>query len=164
MILKQFFHKWLKVKSRVSSGVCYNSIEELPIWNWFKVFETNELKHIIKGEGVVEDSILKENWNKLFSEYIDIFGLDDNLVSHIKHEKKLVLLQLEYAIKKRPSDLFKIELALTNVKEKQSEKVKSDFMQVIAQVENALERNINERKISVRKFYTYLKQLEKNGN
>jgi hypothetical protein len=163
MILKQFFHRWLKVKSRVKSGVCYNSIEELPIWNWFKVFETNELKHIII-EGVVEDTILKDTWNKLFSEYIDIFGLDDNLVSHIKHEKKMVLLELEYAIKRRASDLFKIELEIENTKEKQSEKVQSDFMQVIAQVENALNRNINEKKISVRKFYTYLKQLQKNGN
>ena len=163
MILKQFFHRWLKVKSRVKSGVCYNSIEELPIWNWFKVFETNELKHIII-EGVVEDTILKDTWNKLFSEYIDIFGLDDNLVSHIKHEKKIVLLELEYAIKKKASDLFKIELEMLKVQEKQSEKVQSDFMQVIAQVESALTRNIDEKKISVRKFYTYLKQLEKNGN
>ena len=145
MILKKFFHRWLKVKSQVKLGVCYNSIEELPIWNWFKVFETNELKHIII-EGVVEDTILKDTWNKLFSEYIDIFGLDDNLVSHIKHEKKIVLLELEYAIKKKASDLFKIELEMLKVQEKQSEKVQSDFMQVIAQVENALERNINENK------------------
>ena len=163
MILKKFFHRWLKVKSRVKSGVCYNSIEELPIWNWFKVFETSELKHIIK-KGEVDESILKEKWQELFSEYVDIFGLDDNLVSHIKHEKKVVLLQLEYAIKKKASDLFKIELEMLKAKEKQSDKVQSDFMQVIAQVENALTRNIDEKKISVRKFYTYLKQLEKNGN
>ena len=163
MILKQFFHKWLKIKFLENSGICYNSVEELPIWNWFKVFETNELKHIIK-KGVVDNSILKEKWQELFSEYIDIFGLDENLISHIKQEKKIVLLELEYAIKKRPSDLFKIELEILKSKEKQSNKVQSDFMLVIAQVEGALKRNIDEKKISVRKFYTYLKQLDKDGN
>ena len=162
MILKKFFHRWLKIRFLTKSGVCYNSIEELPIWNWFKVFETKELNYLIKN-GTVNDEQLSIVWRSLFAEYIDVFGIDESLSNYIKQEKRLVTLELEYAINKKGSDLFKIQIEREKIKEKDAKKVQGDYMKLVTNVESALKREINEKEMSVRKFYTYLKDL-KNGN
>lgn len=141
-------------------GSCYLSIDRLPVYNWFKVFETQDLKHLIIS-GSASDEYLQNLWEKLFNEYISIFGLDDSFKNYFKHTKKMLELEVKYALTKKGSILFKLENEKLKYASLNPVKENSDnFMSIIASVENSINRSINEREISVLKFYTYIKQLE----
>lgn len=141
-------------------GSCYLSIDSLPVYNWFKVFETQDLKHLIIS-GSASDEYLQNLWEKLFNEYISVFGLDNSFKNYFKHTKKMLELEVKYALTKKGSILFKLENEKLKYASLNPVKENSDnFMSIIASVENSINRSINEREISVLKFYTYIKQLE----
>ena len=57
----------------------FNSIEDLPIWNWWKIAETGNLIYLHKLEEYEgkEDYNLIELWNKLQNQYLEEFGITE---------------------------------------------------------------------------------------
>ena len=50
----------------------YNSIENLPIYNFNKIGETGDLKYLLKNESAkVSIDILEETYSKILTEYLD---------------------------------------------------------------------------------------------
>ena len=74
----------------------YQSIEDMPIWNWNKIMETRDLKYLfLTGEGVVNKK-LGDLWDKLQDEYIKIFGLDEKFLKRLKLLKEKARLNYEF--------------------------------------------------------------------
>ena len=147
---------------RITSRRAYVSIDDLPIYNWFKVFETGNPKYIvIRGKFTKEE--LAHQWEQIFGEYVSTFGFSREFIVYFNKRKKLQLLKNKYALTKKAAlkNLIKFrekELLALNP----TENDRSDYMTVVMAVEDAINRTIDEKEISVRKFYTYLKKL-KNG-
>ena len=58
-------------------GRLWQSIEDMPIYNWIKILETGDLKWLfVKNKGRVS-SRSQEHWMELQQEYLDEFGLDE---------------------------------------------------------------------------------------
>ena len=67
----------------------YLSIDELPIYNWNKIFETSDLDYLKKNNNKkVKEEFLVELWVKLQNEYLDEFGLESIFKQKLEIQKK----------------------------------------------------------------------------
>lgn len=118
----------------------YQSIEFLPIWNWYEVLKTGDLKHLFRVETDFTDNIdsyeklkgLSDNfynkkrlsklriyfekvlnfWDEIQDEYINEFGLEDNFKKKIRLLKEKAILNYEFIL---TGDRFiNTELAIIN--------------------------------------------------
>lgn len=159
MKVKKFLQRLLFKSSESELEQCYQSIDSLPIYNWFKIFETQELKYLII-KGTPTEKQLNDLWEKLFNEYISVFGLDESFKNYFKHTKKVLDLEVKYALTKKGSYLFKLEYEKAKYKAlNPTTEDKDNFMINITKVEQKIGRTIDEHSISVLKYYSYIKQL-----
>jgi calcineurin-like phosphoesterase family protein len=77
------------------TGSFYESIDEMPIYNWNKIIETGDLKWIFKNGGRVTKK-LGEVWVKLQDEYFLEFGLDDTFKKQLRLMKEVIKLNDEF--------------------------------------------------------------------
>lgn len=126
------------------------------------VFETGKLKYLVRN-GRFSQEELSHLWETLTEQYVSLFGFTQGFKDLFDKQKKLILLKNKYALTKKASlkELIKFrqkELESINP----TEKDKENYLSVVMAVEKSLGRSIDEKTVSVRKFYTYLNDL-KNG-
>ena len=150
-----------KLRLRTTSREVYQSIDDLPIYHWFKINETNDYSLlVVKGRFTNEE--LLQHWENIIDEFIFLFGLSDVFKKMFRLKKELVLLNNDLAV--NPNKQWLINKVKRLKKELEhinpTEKEQQNYSETIIAVENKLNRTIDEKQMSVRKFYTYLKQLE----
>lgn len=147
----------------------YQSIEELPIWNFDKMMKGETLKYICKDPNKYkedEQTLIKagEQWIKLYDEYLAHFGLSTSYEKILSQEDKITRLIIQRWLKEDKSleTIIKIEqgkLNELNGKKKNS----STFEEDVAVIEKYRGIGIDVKKTSVKMFYTYVKLMEKDG-
>ena len=140
----------------------FNSIEEMPIWNWIKVLETGKLEWIfIKGKGRVTKK-LAEHWLNLQQQYIDEFGLDEGYKQKLRLMNRLKNLNLDFVLTRDRSllneiTMIEIDLEVTDTQQPMS------FYEVVDHVEKYKGFSLDPKKTSVIKWYYSLKNMSSNG-
>lgn len=144
----------------------YNSIDDLPIYNWNKVHETGELKHLLHDPSrklkAPELNQLPALWRKIYDEYIERFGIGDTTLSMLEKEKRIAELQIE---KIQTGDeniqtFIEIEEISLNRKKIEAEQMSVDFYETKANIEKCLGFMINAKICTVIEFYNYIKSIE----
>ena len=82
----------------------YDSIENLPIWNWWKITETGELKYLVK-DGDNKDYPLLETWYDIHNEYLDNYARNDDFNNILRLKKKWIEKTSEFIL---TGDRFKL--------------------------------------------------------
>lgn len=143
----------------------YNSIDTLPVFNWFKVIETGDLKNLVMNPHEVSPKRLKDQelasiWHKIYSEFIDTFGVDDTY-------KEILLLRCEVDYYKNLMVLEEDRSMLNFIRraEKQLEALLKDnhetkYDMTSVYVEKYMGFKIDKRSLSVKEYYGYLKAME----
>jgi len=140
---------------------CFNSIDELPIWNWRQVSETGDLTYLFKGkEGKVKPEMYGL-WLDLQQEYFDTYGISKGLQEVLKLQKQWILLRCDYLVnedrfKKMQSDMIQIDM--DDAKDGEGQMTTKD---TIIFLEEKLGRELDTKKISVRKYYDYIDYYKK---
>ena len=133
---------------------CYNSIHELPIINWIKLHEENNLKYLnkkLKSSGY--NIFAYENIN---DEIIDTFGASKDFLIKLKLKIDIEIMRAE----NKPLLFIEIkEDELKNIEEKKSENL--SFYDIIFQIEKQMNFKIDVTKLTVFEFYNYCKNLNK---
>tara|TARA_R110000851_G_scaffold220616_3_gene373477 strand:- start:611 stop:1093 length:483 start_codon:yes stop_codon:yes gene_type:complete len=160
MKAKQFLKKLFTRLPKKSFGITYAFLNEIPAKNWFKYFETKDLDNLVyKGKPTEEEKA--KAFESLYNEYIQKFGLDESYLNFFKQQKNILKLKIEYALKKEGHIEMHLKLALKKLKETNpTSKASKSYLDVVAMIEDALNRNINDNDISAEKFYTYLNRLK----
>lgn len=147
----------------------YKSIEDLPIYNFHKIMISSDLSYLLK-EKIKKKRLLKihdklENqWNLLYNEYLDHFGLSKNYKKIIDQETKICMLLINRWLKDDRSMENIIEIEELKLKElNSSKKKKTTFEEDIAIIEKYRGIGMNVKETSVKMFYTYVKLLEEDG-
>lgn len=52
----------------------YSGCEDLPIWNFLKIAETNNLYYLVKNNARVDSKLLYERWNDILKEFEGLTG------------------------------------------------------------------------------------------
>lgn len=142
----------------------YTDIDEMPIYNWFKVHNTGDYSYVLVKKRKVFKTELKQldaAWRNLYDQYINEFGFSDSFLSILEKKQEIALLQIEKAETGDAiyNTLIKLKQAELQRKEADQEKGMS-FYEIKAHAEKKIGFQIDIRKMSVLEFYTTLKTIE----
>ena len=149
-------------KGKEESKKMYKSIKELPVKVWFEFNEGVFQNIIIKGK--FENTEIMSKYLELVQEYYNSFGTSNEYQAFVKkkleYAKKLcTYLKNQDGTSKMWMEICKVELEDLTPKENKSNSL-DDY---IVSIENYYKFQINSESLSTYKFYTYLKNMQKNG-
>lgn len=141
---------------------CYNSIDTLPVYNWWQIHKTNNYNLLVIDNGKVSNKYLILLWKKIYDEYFEKYGLGDAFISILEKKKEIALLKCERWINDDKSLETLINVASLELEE--LEKVSGmDFLETKAYIEKTLNFQIDMKRTSVNEYYSYLKIAIENG-
>ncbi len=131
-------------------GVCYTSIDEMPLYNWHKCME-GEYKYVRFDEK--EDTKNVEIFEKVYS---------DKFKHQIELIKKIAILQCEYLISKNRFKLTQIEVENTKLEAiKKETGVGMTLQQTLIYLSKWLGYRLDWKQVSVSEYYTILNESSK---
>lgn len=143
----------------------YSSIDDLPMYNWQKIHDTNELKYLFVNKQEIENNeLLERRWSSIYDEYLEEFGLSKEYKDILKAKRKIANLQADYIIKGDRILLNFINIeknALESMYE--STKKGSSFRDSLVHLEKMQGIKINTKEITVADYYNYLRSIKNNG-
>ena len=140
----------------------FNSIEDLPIWNWWRIAETGNQIYLHKeADYSKEDYTLVSLWNRLQDEYLNEFGITQEFQDVLKLKKKRINAKTNFLITEDRFILNEIEEIEIDIKETMSSKITVNKDETVIMLETKLNRELNPKKISVKKYYNYINYFSK---
>ena len=142
----------------------FTSIDEMPIYNWLKIQESNDLTWVMKVKGDATKKqllILEDSLKKMTDEYIDTFGISDSYRKILRLRGEIACMEVDYCLTQQRS-----LLTFINVKKKELESIfrnneKSDSMSVQVHVRKYLGQSVNMRETSVKEYYSIIREIER---
>ena len=136
---------------------CFNSIDELPIWNWWKCSETSNLVYLHKNSDYKkEDFSLFELWEDLNNQYFDEFGIGDRLIELMRLKKKWIIKKADYLLNENRFALTELDIIEAEMQDNADSGSRAKNSDTIIFLEEKLGREINPKEISVKKYYDYI--------
>lgn len=150
-------------EEKLLSGVkllTYNTIEDLPVWNWNKIIETGDLKYLFKKhESQQSSEVLFPIWDDLQQQYFDEFGQSQELINRERIMFQLVKLNLKYLKTKDRSVLNFIKIKKHQLDElNKQEGIK--FGKLLIYVSKYMGFRVDPKNISVYEWNHTLKLME----
>jgi len=148
----------------------YKTIAELPIWNFWEVVEKNELRYLLKLKDYeqlpecTEEQLheLYELWSELDYQYFEYFGIEDKYLNRLKLEKSIIMLEIDVALGKNTLSIVRLrqqKRVLAELNESSEEGLKP--LDMLINVEKFMGFHLKPEQISVKKFYSYVKNMVK---
>jgi|TARA_R110000744_G_scaffold97622_1_gene188613 hypothetical protein len=153
--------KWLNKITSNTQDVYWESIEDLPLYNWIKCNNEKYIYTRKDPKGVVNKNDLKQ-WVKLYDEYLGHFGLNDRYEKYLEAQRKKALLQAEYIITK--NNFKKTEIAIQEAKLKNLELYFGDGQDIeviLMYLGKFLGYKIQAKQTSVKEYFTLLEEYGK---
>lgn len=141
----------------------YKSIDELPLKNWNKIQRLNDLSYLLKNFHAINEDQRREleaAFDVIWKEYVDTFGVSDSM-RHIFELRRDIMVD--------KCDMFiyndRSKLTFIRIKEAELEKIISrqqveKYDTTRAYVEKYMGFRIDDEKITVKEYYSYLKLME----
>jgi hypothetical protein len=142
---------------------CFNSLEDMPVWHWFQIQKTNDLKYmLVKTRKVSEREVkpLELALKKLSNEYIDTFGISDEYRQILELNRDIKVLEIDFILTKDRSKLTMIELKKAELKAVVNGGSKMSVEKIKMQVDKYMHYDVDLKKVSVKQFYTYLEGIK----
>ena len=142
----------------------FNSIDELPIWNWWRIAESGNLIYLHKGNYDKEDYTYEAYllWNKLQNEYLDEFGITDEFRQILELKKKWISKKTEFLLTGERFKLTEIDMIEAEISETSSVKTANKKEDSIIILERKLGFPLDDKILSVKKYYNYINHFSKN--
>lgn len=149
-------------KGKQESLSVYNSIEDLPMWNWNKIHETKNLNYLLKKKDYknlpnIFKKTLVDNWLDLNQQVFDEFGMSDKYEQYIRLTKLQIQLRCEKVIQEDRFLINEVNVLQVDIDALFSDKENQSFDQVMVGLEKYLGFRLDSKKITVRKYNDYLK-------
>lgn len=145
----------------------YESIDEMPVWNWFKVRDTQDLKYVYKDVDYSKKLFIFDYtaiaYEKLVDQYTEKFVIGKEGQEKIEREKEVAIAFLEAIVSGDKVQMLlakQLEAELLEDEEKHGE---NDLNRIVAVLEKHLSILIDVKTISVSKFYTHINLLVESG-
>ncbi len=107
--------KWLRKITLFTQGEYWESIDEMPLYNWIRCNNDRlEFSRKSKKGNRIQDFI---NWKFLYNEYLQEFGLDKRYKKYLEAQKERAILQGNYIITKERFKLTEIEIQSQKIKD-----------------------------------------------
>lgn len=144
----------------------YESIEELPIFNWWNLQSTLDFSYLLKTKkkiNLIQKIILSRQRKKLYADYIDRFGFGDKYMEMIEKKQRIAIMRIERALENDKSKETFIEIEeeelLNMVIEAQGESL--NLYESSAIIGRVLGFRIDVKECTVVEFFHYMKTAQK---
>jgi hypothetical protein len=140
----------------------YKTIEDMPVYNWNKIIEKQLYQYVLIDlkEHKEENKLLyKQQFELLYNEFLDTFGINDHLKSIIELQNEIVLYKIDIALTGDKSLTALQQLAEQRL-QKKIEVKKTSTNLVKVHIEKFMGFRIDEKQVTVYEYYNYLKALE----
>lgn len=137
----------------------YSNLENLPIWNWWKIHETKDFKYLLKDKKKLTKHA-PAIFDGLHSDFIRIFGVSDSYKKYLEKLIEIEVTEIDMVVNKDRSletfiDIMKIEL------DEIAPKDDSNYMENAIAVEKFMGFKMNPKEMSVFEYYSYINSIEK---
>lgn len=140
---------------------CFNSIEDLPIWNWWKISEEGDLKYLfIKGEGKVTGEVY-ELWMDIQQEYFDNYGISEGLKETLKLKLEWIKEKAKFISTGDTFHRMKCNMLEVEMNDTGSGSGLLTNDDTIIFLEEKLGREVDPQNISVKKYTDYIRYYQK---
>lgn len=137
----------------------YQSIDEMPVYNWFKINETNDTRWMLLDKNKEPDNKATEAFQKVLDEYIDTFGISENYLRRLELKKELICHMTDLEITK---DRF-IENFIDQINTELSQLDKKEETRNTNSGKVHLEKymgfRINTKETTVKEYYEYMGEM-----
>jgi hypothetical protein len=152
------------MESKKELKSCYNSLDELPLWNWHKITTTGEFRYLQHDvDAPIEDAkSIRDLWTRLHDKFQSTLGQTPQAKLVAALRKRTAQLMNAYMDGQRHLHaIIANEQAQIESLEKQMDKGDNNatFEQSIASVERYMKIPIDAKKVSVSRFYQYIELL-----
>lgn len=142
----------------------FNSIDTLPIWNWWKIAETGNLIYLhVDGKYEEKDYSLVDLWDEIQNEYLDTFGITDEFRKMLHLKKKWISKKANFILTGDRFNLTEIDIIEADMSDTMETKIKVNKDDTLIMLEQKLNRGLDPKKVSVKKYYNYINYFSKNG-
>lgn len=167
----RYFQKFKKLlQQRFSKEIeMWTSIDRFPIYNFHQTLKTGDLRFTIKNKisnkKLVKNFVkIEKNWEALYDQYLEHFGLAKEHMRKMELEDKIAKLTIDRWLKDEKSLETIIQIEKNKLNELTNKKQKStSFEEDIAVIEKYMTFGLDTEKLSVKRFYTYIKLMKKDG-
>lgn len=144
----------------------YNSIYDLPQWNWDEIHKKDNLSYIKKTDnyqGIEEENryYLRSAWNNIYSEYINEFGLSEKYLEILAKKKSIARHKNRYIQTEDRVILNFIRIEEHDLEVLLNDKDSIDFGEMLVILEKRLKREVGVKDITVYQYYNYIRTLSK---
>lgn len=143
----------------------YDSIDNLPMYNWKKIHDTGEHKWLFKAKVEIEgNEELAKSWANIYDEYLAEFGISKQFEEILNKKKQIAILKADYITKND-----RVLLNFISVEENALESLYgtseqgTSFRESLVHLEKMQGIKINTRKITVADYYNYLRSIKNDG-
>jgi hypothetical protein len=138
----------------------FDSINNCPILIFDKINKTGDIRLLIVDKAInISDKELLKIWEKIFDEYIEIFGISETYVNWIMYMQEAIRLYDE-AINEDKPHLY----TMAQVKEIEASEMLTATVEDInitcAKISRELGFAVNPLKTTVSEFYSYIKIMQ----
>ena len=141
----------------------YQSIEDLPIYCWFKINETNNLEWLLKKKVKVTDyhkQVMVATWDKIIDEFVDTFGIPDKMKEILELKRDIFVLECEMFLSKDPLIKNFIKIKQFELRKLMETEKKKSTVSAKVYVEKFLGFRLNEKECTVKEFYEYIEAMK----
>ena len=146
----------------------YNTIDTLPIFNYGKISELEDLRYLIIQSDYFELPKITEKetaelfkaWENINDEIINYVGISEDYKSILRIKKAIALMKVELITTGDKSLETLIELKQLELKNYYPQK-KNELDESIIYIESALKIPVDIMKCTVKKYFSYLKFISK---
>lgn len=138
----------------------YQDLDELPIFNWFKIHETGDLNYLVVSGKNGYKKKLQEHWRKLYDMYIEAFGFSSEFLKILNKEKQIALMMIEKAETGNAVLQTHIELKQYDLTKMKDGMTKANLYQIKAHMDKHFGFHFDAKKVSVMEFFNNIKLIE----
>lgn len=144
----------------------YYSIDTLPIWNFYKVIETNNLKYMARVNDYSKPFKYDKKaalmyWEHINDEYLNFFRVSQDLLEVLELQAEAAVNQFEWVVNKNPLNKSLWKQATKKLEEllREGDNNETVLQKQIFYIEREMNFSINEKEVSVKRFFSYIKEL-----
>lgn len=149
----------------------YNTIDTLPIFNYGKISELEDLRYLIIQPDYFELPEITEKetaelfkaWEHINDEIINYVGISEDYKSILRIKKAIALMKVELITTGDKSLETLIELKQIELKNSYPQK-KNELDESIIYIESVLKIPVDVMTCSVKKYFSYIKFISKKTN
>lgn len=141
----------------------YDSIDYLPVLAWEKIHATGDVSFLLKKRSAINASQkgeLDKAWEALYNEYVNVFGLGEQFKRALEMQVSIALLKLKKITTGDENIQTFIDVKSLQLAEMQKNNKGGDIYKAKKAIEKKMGIRIPLAEVSVREFYSYLRDLK----